>query len=326
MRILFMTAPQAREAFDAASGEIYASSLAAGAQSAHEHLGRLLRAGEDAAEGWRLTGSSRLRTNSLTADGNAAQADQDEVGFDLGLEYGRPDGNWAAGLSAGVLTGDVDVAARGSTADLDGWRVGGFARVGRSDVGLSIGVAADYSKMTGSVTRDIAFAGLSRRATAADVEIETLGIGAEARFAVPLGGRWTAGPLATLTHVEAELGGFSETGAQSLNLRGTGASHQTSQLGAGLFATYAGERSRISAALRGLAGDGDPTAVLLRLAGAEDTPFTILSPHAGETGVQFNLTGSLDLGGGWTVGAAVDALAGEGRTSASGNLRLTFRF
>jgi hypothetical protein len=281
--------------------------------------------GRQGGEGWRFTGGAAWRGATLEADGNAAKVDADEQSLDLGVSYAGADGGFAFGLSGGAIRGTTNVHARGSEVSFDGWSISGFGRYGRLDRGFSLAAGANFAHVEGSAARDVALPGTARRASSA-VSLDAVSLGLEARYAFRLGSGVTAGPTASFSHTSTDLGQVSETGADSLNLSSTGASEQASRYSAGLFVKYAGRRTSLSAKIGCAGGASDAADVTLRLAGAPDTPFTVLAPHNGPTAARFDISAATDLGRGWSIGGAVSRLVGTDRSSSSAAARVTLRF
>ena len=321
-----MTAEQARQAFDASSGEIYASLLAESADQAGGRALRLIgRAHESGPEGWSLWGGLSGRDGGLDGDGNAADVDAGSLSADLGVHYRAPAGNWAAGLAVSYVDSETEVGARGSRARLDGWRIGGFGRFGSGGEGLTLTVAAEHQALDGRVTRDILFTGLARTASAG-VDLSNFAAAAEVRWGFAIGTGWAAGPVASVLHGSSDLQGFAENGADALNLSSGGGSDDLTRFGAGLFLAHRGARASLDASVQYVDGQTGLAAVDLALDGAAGTPFRVASPRNGAAGALLTLSGRHDLGAGWTIGGQGSAtIRGDG-SSIAGSVWVGLRF
>lgn len=322
--ILFMTGPQARAAFDASSGEIYASLLAAEARDALAHVNGLSargRAGGPA--GWSLWGSAGARAGRTDGDGNAARVTGDGFTVDLGLEHRG--GDWLVGAAAGYSEGDLSVAERLSQADLTGWHAGGYARWGSGGAGPTVSGAIAYARSDRGVRRAIRFVGIDR-AAAADVTLSSWSGAAEARYGFALGRSWAAGPVLSLTAGDARLGRVAERGADSLDLSSGGGTDRQLEGGAGLFLRWSGARGRLDATFQYVAADDAPVPVTLALHGAPATPFTILSPARDAGMARLGLAGTIDLGGRWSLSGSGNAQIGGSQRDLSARLTIGWRF
>jgi outer membrane autotransporter protein len=211
MQILFMTTPQAQAAFDAASGEAYASLLANSLDDAMTRTDRLIaRSHEISSEGWGLWGGLTGRDASVDGDGNAAQTKSDGYGFDVGIDFRGPGNRWALGAVVGYADGALNVDARRSTANYDGWHIGAYGRYGTGNSGLSATGAISYGDIEANVRRTIAFGTLSRDARAT-VDMQTIALEGELRYGLPAGGDWAFGPMASFFYADSDLGRFAET-------------------------------------------------------------------------------------------------------------------
>jgi len=326
MRILFMTADQARQAFDASSGEIYASLLAEAAGQAGGRAMRLIgRAHESGPEGWSLWGGLSGRDGGLDGDGNAADVDAGSLSADLGVHYRGLTGNWAAGLAVSYVDSETEVGSRGSRARLDGWRVGAFGRFGSGGEGATLTVSAEHQALDGRVSRDILFTGLARTASAG-VDIQSFAAAAEVRWGFALGQGWAAGPVASVMHGSSDLDGFAENGADALDLSSDGASDDVTRFGGGLFVSLRADRSTLDASVQYVGGQASFAGVGLVLDGAPGAPFSVLSPRSNADAALVSLSARHDLGGGWSIGGQGSATIRADGSSVAGSVWVGIRF
>jgi hypothetical protein len=326
MRILFMTAEQARQAFDASSGEIYASLISESADQAGGRALRLIgRAHESGPEGWSLWGGLGARDGGLDGDGNAAEVDAGSLAADLGVHYRAPGDAWDVGLVVSYVDSETEAATRGSRATLDGWRVGAFGRIGTGGEGLSLAASAELQRLDGMVRRDIAFAGLSRQARAG-VALDSIAVAGELRWGFALGGGWAAGPVGSILHASSDLDDFAEEGADALNLSSDGASDDVTRIGAGLFVAQRSARFSVDASIQYIGGQASFAGVGMTLDGAPAAPFTILSPRTGADAALVSLSARRDLGGGWSIGGQGSAIVRSDGSSVAGTIWVGIRF
>src|SRR5690606_9688696 len=203
--ILFMSSASARDAFVAASGELYASVLTDTALAGMAQAERMLaRAHSGIGEGWALWLGGTARGGHLDGDGNAARLDGDSVGAELGIDYRGTGNGWAAGAAVGYLDGDVAVPGRNSRANYDGWTLGAYVRYGTGNAGLSPSEAVDFapSNLTARWRGEV---GAVNRMAASAADLNWRTLAAELRYVLPLGGGLAAGPLASVRHADADL-------------------------------------------------------------------------------------------------------------------------
>ncbi|MEO1538670.1 MAG: hypothetical protein AAFR73_13190, partial [Pseudomonadota bacterium] len=234
-QLIFSSTDQALMAFDSTSGEIYASLLA---QSGQDGLRRsretLARARSALSNGWGIWGGAAFSDGSIDGDRNAAAVDQNDFGFDFGIDYAAEGNRWAAGVFTGWRNGDLDVAARQSSASYNSWHLGGFARTGNGGSGLTLSLTANYAQSDASVLRTLDINTISRTAMG-EVEIDTFSLGVEARHGFASGDEWAFGPVVSLLHSNSDLALDSETRAGSIALTSADASDSVSRLGGGVF-------------------------------------------------------------------------------------------
>ena len=326
-QLLLAEAELARAAFDAASGEIYPVLVASTLRQSDGRVSRLLgRAQALGSEGWGLWGSANGQDGRVDGDGNGARFTHDGLGGELGVDYRGPGNGWAIGFGGGYNEGGVRLRDRGSRAEADGWHVGGYARYGTGGTGFSATLAGAYASNEADVVRNITVGTLSRVATAR-VDVEGWSLGAELRYGLPIGGGWAMGPQLRIAHARAQLGGFAETGADSLNLTG-GSNNDDSRTryGGGLFARWDGANGSIDAGAAYVRGGADPTEIGLVMAGASSTPYRVRAARGDGDTLQLNLAGQLNIGGGWSLGANLAGAYGSRERSLQGSATVGWRF
>ncbi|MCL6251545.1 hypothetical protein M3P36_10910 [Altererythrobacter sp. KTW20L] len=324
--ILFMSGASARAAFDAASGEIYASVLADTALAGMAQAERMLaRAHSGTGEGWALWLGGTARKGHLAGDGNAARVDGENRGAELGFEYRGAGNGWAIGAAAGYLDGDVAVPGSSSGAEYDGWTLGAYARFGTGNAGLSASAAIDHASLDLGVWRQVVLGAVNRMASSA-VDLDSLSLAGELRYGFAVGGGWAAGPLGSVRHARVDLGSFAETGAGSLNLASSGGDDSVTRWGGGAFVNWQGERGNLDLSAQYVDGEDIVAQLGLSMAGAPGEDFTVRAPQAEGQALLLALAGGLELGGGWGLGANLQWLTRTKLDNLSASLTITLGF
>ena len=324
--ILLLDEAPARAAFDASSGEIYPSllqDLSLAAQARGRSL--IVRSHATAGEGWGLWGGATGRDGHVAGDGNAARSSFDGYGFDLGMDYRGADNAWAAGARISWLKTNVQIDDRASSASGDGWALGGYARYGTGHAGFSASAAFDYAEASVDTARAMAFGTLSRTTRAA-LDTNSIATSAELRYGLPVHSNWTVGPVASLDYGRGKIGGFSESGADALDLSSDGARSGATRYGGGAFASWQGEAGAFSLSAQYVTGKDRFADAVLTLDGAPATPFTIRSPLRQADGALLDLTAGFDLGRGWRLGADASALLANGANDLRGRVSIGWQF
>jgi len=326
-QILLLDEGPARAAFDAGSGEIYpvlvATTLRHGAGRADRLLGR---ARETGIAGWGLWGTANGHDGHTNDDGNGARFTQSGIGGELGVDYRGPGNGWAVGFGGGYDDRDVDLRDRASDSDVTGWHAGGFARYGNGGIGLTATLSGAYAHGRADVTRRIAFGSIARTANAR-ADLATWALAGELRYGIGTGGGWSLGPAAQFGYARADLGRFTETGANSLALSGgRGNDDSRTRYGGGLFARWDGGNGSIDATASYIRGGGAPSEIGLFMAGAPNTPYRVRSAAGDAGGFKLDLAGHYALGRRWTVGANLEAVAGGDERYLQGSATLAWAF
>lgn len=326
--ILFLDEPGARAAFDAASGEIYATQLADQGEAGLARGRRLLaRGAQQAGEGWGLWGGVTGRTGAIDGDGNGAKADRGNYGSELGIDYRAPGNAWALGAQVGwTFDGKLDVAGRASRASYDGWELGGYARYGTGRAGPTVSAAVSYGEAGTGVTRAISIGSLVRTAQG-HADYRTFSLAGEARYGVgATGDGWTFGPLASIHFARTDMGSLAETGAGALNLSGNGANHKLTRYGGGLFAGWQGAQGAFDLSAQYVGGSAEFAEVALSLDGAPGTPRPVRSPVLAAGGALLAASGRIDLGGNWSLSGETRALLGSDSGEIAGSVSVGWTF
>ncbi|HEY0103780.1 MAG TPA: autotransporter domain-containing protein, partial [Brevundimonas sp.] len=310
-QLLLLDEGPARAAFDRASGEIYATMLASALRRADGEARRLLGVAQaGSGEGWSLWGTVSGDSGEVEGDGNGAAFEHDAIRGTIGADYRGADNAWALGLGGGYWKGDTTLSARASRAETEGWHLGGYARYGTGGAGVTATLSGAYAQGKAEVAR-IVSAGSITRAASADLDVDSWAVAGELRYGFELGRSLAVGPFARASMAEGDLGSFSEAGAQSLNLSGSGSNHDgRTRYGGGLFGRWTGASGAIDATVAYVTGGDDPTEVGLVMTGAAGAPYRVRSARGDGEGVELGLGGRFDLGGGWSIGADVAAFSG----------------
>jgi outer membrane autotransporter protein len=230
--VVTQSAEGAREAFDALSGEIHATTrgiLLDDSRYVREAvLGRLLQAdyadGADPVMALGYAGDPVLTDpaddpdrafwahaygarGTVASDMNAAEARRDIGGFVLGADS-LLWGDWRMGLAGGYALTDTLVEDRNSTASVESFHLAAYAGGPLGPVALRLGSAAAWYGI--DTTREIAYPGFSEQETASYTAMAGQ-IFAEAGLPVDIG-LFAVEPFAGLTRVQLDTGDATEQG------------------------------------------------------------------------------------------------------------------
>ena len=239
--VLGLDEEAARAAFDASSGEIYASLLAARQRQGFALTSRFTsRAQADLREGLGIWGGITGHDGRIDADDdrNAGRVSSDGVGGELGLDYRGNSDAWAAGFGGGWQDGNVNLPVRASHAKNKTWHIGGYVRVGTGGSGFTALATVVHAEADTDFTRSIGFGPIARSASA-NTDIATTALAVDARYGWGRG-NWSLGPAATAGWATSRFSAFSETGADALDLSGTGSRDKLIRYGIGGFTRYSG--------------------------------------------------------------------------------------
>ncbi|WP_417612082.1 hypothetical protein [Parasphingorhabdus sp.] len=325
-QLIFASTDQALTAFDSVSGEIYASLLAqAGSDGLRLSRDALSRSRQAVAPGWAIWGGVSFSDSSIDGDGNGARVEQDDLGFDFGIDYVGAGNQWAAGISTGYRDGDVDIARRASSADYEMWYLTAHARYGTGGAGPTIGGAFSYGETDANVTRTLTVNALSRTALG-QAQIDSTTFAGEARYGFAMGSGWAAGPVVSVQHVHSDLSLDNETGAGSVALTSADASDGQTRYGGGLFLNLQDRGVAFDLSAQYVEASSNTVGARLAFADGGNAPFTVLAPVTDGGGVSAAASASIELGKGWTLGAQFDAFLGGDQNDISGAATIGWRF
>ncbi|WP_334507686.1 autotransporter domain-containing protein [Bradyrhizobium sp. AZCC 1693] len=229
--VLYGTAAQARQAFDALSGELHASTAGVLVDESRDLrdavLGRLRQASFDNAAGGTASRAARpaalagteTHASGLTfwaqgfgargridGDGNAATAGRRHAGAVAGFDGAVDD--WRFGFAAGYSDSAVGVDARASSASIGSGHAALYGAGSAGAWNMRAGMAYSYHQI--DTTRTVAFPGLVERTTAA-YHGGTTQVFGEIGYGVGLG-PVALEPFAGAAWVQARTSGFTEKG------------------------------------------------------------------------------------------------------------------
>ncbi len=234
--LLVLSAPQAREAFNQLSGEVYPSvqsNLIAGSTQLFNVLNQrmqrafdndslpipplamsLVQQPEQQNNGvWGQTFSSWSRTRG---NGNAGKLDGNTTGFLLGADRTLADHNVRVGGYFGYSRGDYDVDSRRSSTDTDNYHLGLYAAAQQNAFSLRGALGYTWHKIEGE--RNVDFSGFSDRLKS-DYDANSLLAFTEAgyRFGQPA---MNVEPFINLSWIRLHTDSFREDGgAAALSVR-----------------------------------------------------------------------------------------------------------
>lgn len=234
--LLVLSAPQAREAFNQLSGEVYPSvqsNLIAGSTQLFNVLNQrmqrafdndslpipplamsLVQQPEQQNNGvWGQTFSSWSRTSG---NGNAGKLDGNTTGFLLGADRKLADHNVRVGGYFGYSRGDYDVDSRRSSTDTDNYHLGLYAAAQQNAFSLRGALGYTWHKIEGE--RNVDFSGFSDRLKS-DYDANSLLAFTEAgyRFGQPA---MNVEPFINLSWIRLHTDSFREDGgAAALSVR-----------------------------------------------------------------------------------------------------------
>ena len=321
--LLVLDAPSARNAFDAASGEIHAGNQQAMAAAGGAFNRALLR--QPVAEGPGLWLAGVHGTGKIEGDGNAATLDHRVQGVLLGYGSGASTeaGSWTLGGAIGTTDTRADVDARNSRANGDAWHVGvyGSWSHGPWEARATLG----YMDGEADVTRGIAFGALARSARSKQA-MDALGFSGELAWRLS-DGKVAVAPVLTVDALRANFDATRESGAGALDLSPESQRHEQLEIGAGvrlsgalgnggyeLRAVYAQDVAADRIAERSGLFAGSPTA------------FTVRGPEADKERVRLTAGVSYPIANDMSLGLHYDGVfSGSGNTHGA-TARFDWRF
>ena len=324
--VLGLDEDTARAAFDASSGEIYASLLAARQRQGFALTNRFTsRAQADLREGLGIWGGITGHDGRIDADDdlNAGRVSSDGIGGEIGIDYRGASNDWAAGFGGGWQDGKVDLPIRASYAKNKTWHVGGYLRVGTGGPGFTVVATAVHARADADVTRSINF-GTIARAASANTNVSTTALGVDVRYGWGLG-NWSLGPVASVGLSNSRFSAFSETGANALNLSGAGSRDKLTRTGVGGFARYGGADGYIDLTAYYVPSDRDDARATLSMAGSPQA-FTVLAPRGSKASVRVSASSQYNIAQNLSLGGNIGFDRGADERDFYGHVRLSYRF
>lgn len=231
------TAAAGQAAFDNLSGEIFASLpsilMDEGKRVREAVIDRAALRG-DGAGAWAAGLVNNARSD---VQGPAAASDTDRKGVVSGLDYGRS--YWRAGVGAGYVKSNTDIAARASHADVETKLVTAYG--GLSYGKLSLTLAATYSWHDIDTRRGIAVGALSGTATSS-YKAKTFQFTEEASYAVVDTGAFRAAPFVGIGLIRSHSDAATEAGTAAA----LGIAANTRKVGFGTGGLRMGGNARVS--------------------------------------------------------------------------------
>jgi outer membrane autotransporter protein len=320
------TDAQAQAAFDLISGEVHSTlrSLAVeDSRFVREAItNRLVDAkGKDRS----LWMSGYGSWGDLDGDGNAADARRSIGGFFLGTDVYSSD-TFTLGVLTGYGQGDVNVAARLSSANTEDFHLAAYAGLRVAGFGFKFGFG--YMWRDVFTNRIATFTGFSD-VVQADYGLDTLQAFADVGRSFDLGSRGALEPFASLAVVRVSSESFAETGGfAALNVAAEASSFAVTNLGTRL--TYAlpvegrGFGITASAAWRHVGGDDLTNLTAMRFRAGPS--FTIAGAPIAKDAAALSLQINGGLSNGVSVGFGYSGQLGSGLTDhgVKGNVTISF--
>jgi outer membrane autotransporter protein len=167
-------------------------------------------------------------------DGNAATVDRRFAGFFTGID-GRVSESSRVGIAAGYSRSDINVKARGSSADVESFHLVGYFGVNSGAWSLRGGAA--FAAHSIDTSRAVSFPGFFDQ-TRADYDGSTTQVFGEVGYGARLG-NVAVEPFAGLAFVSVKTDGFSEIALGSAGLAGSDNRHSVGYSTLGLRAATA---------------------------------------------------------------------------------------
>jgi len=339
----------ARQAFDALSGEIHASTKSALIEDSHylrdAVVARTRLSGTSTATAPQFAALAQATDQSqrpqdgtaITAwfqgfgaiartsgDGNAASAKRTTGGFFIGADTKLAD-TWTVGLATGYSRSTIDVDGRSSRADIDSYHLALYGGAQFGPIGLRFGAAHTWHSIDSS--RSIAFPGLADAARA-DYKARTTQLFGDVGYALSLGDV-AVEPFANLAWVHLSTNRFGERGGvAALRARGGTDSNLFSTLGIRAAAQVWDDQNK-TLTLRGTLGwrhaFGDVTPAA-RMAFAGGASFGVEGVPIARNAVVVEAGFDLKVGSSFTVGAGYSGVLASGAHDHAFKGNLTYRF
>ncbi|MFC4275344.1 autotransporter family protein [Achromobacter aloeverae] len=353
-RVLNLPAGAPPAAFDALSGEIHSSTIAAlhgvgntVASLPMAHLRANLYAGQTAGEPTAQAGSAILAATAmprpaaqplwaeifgnwrtLDGDGNAGRLRQSDGGLFVGGDHALGAG-WRLGGALGYTGSHLSLRDRASTAGVDSYSAtlyGGKAfQAGAGHIEWTAGAAYTWHDI--DTRRDTSAAGLADTLRAS-YHAGTSQVFTELGYRLPVGDRMAVQPFAGANYSDLRVRGFSESGGvAALNGESQRSAVTTTTLGlrGELRFESAGMPGRVHAMAgwRHAFGDLQPSATM---AFSDSVPFTVAGTPIAQDAAVMGLGIDMRVTKSTTLGLAYNGQFGGGNRQNAGSLSLAWRF
>jgi subtilase-type serine protease len=269
-------------------------------------------------------------TGEIDGDGNAAEIEHDTFGFAGGVDgtLDLPNASLMLGVSLGYTQSDAEVDERNSSADIDSVHLGVYGAWDNERLRLSSALAYAFHEI--DTSRHIEFDGIDGRTAEADYDGHSIAYSGEAAYRFGFG-RMSVAPLATADIVRGHHDDAEESGADSLNLTIDGEDYARVEAGIGIAVggQFAVGPALVTAEARLLwehAFSDDTPEQDLVLAGAPDTPFTVLGPEGSDNWVTIGTGLGIAVSDAVTLSSHYQAAIGDEGSSHQGHFSLGYRF
>lgn len=207
--IVVQDAANARSAYDALSGEIYASVPSALVNDSRHVRDALLGAGRVAGEGNSIWGQALGSWGGADDSNGLAELDTNHKGAMAGVNFGRED--ISGGIGAGFSKADYDMRDRGSNAEADSKFVGAHIGFDEGPLGFRFGGAYAWHNIAAS--RTVSFPGVTE-APESSYDATTRQLFGEASYNIAYGPASVA-PFARLASIRTSTDGFEESDGEA---------------------------------------------------------------------------------------------------------------
>jgi len=339
----------ARQAFNALSGEVHASTRSALIEDSHylrdAVVARTRRSGSETTAAPQFAALAQATDQSqrpqdgtaITAwfqgfgaiartsgDGNAASAKRTTGGFFIGADTKIAE-TWTVGIATGYSRSTIDVDGRSSRATIDSYHLALYGGAQFGPIGLRLGASHTWHSIDSS--RSIAFPGLADAARA-DYKARTTQLFGDVGYALALGDV-ALEPFANVAWVHLSTNRFGERGGiAALRARGGSDSNLFSTLGIRAAAQVWNDDNK-TLTLRGTLGwrhaFGDVTPAA-RLAFAGGASFGVEGVPIARNAVVVEAGFDLKVGKALTIGAAYSGVLASGAHDHAFKGNLTYRF
>ncbi len=265
---------------------------------------------------------------TLDGDGNAATMDQDLVGLFAGVNADIVSG-WQGGFAAGYTSGDVDVAARRSSADIDnvtfGLTLGKSFEMGENAINLLLGASRTWSDI--DTTRNVTVGNINDQYTAS-YDATTDQLFGELGYEMRIAERSIVEPFMNVAWIGSDTDSYQERGGVgALSGKGTTQDQVVSLIGVRfdqiVDAGSLPARLRASVAWQHAFGDTYDTATH---SFAGSNPFTVEGAAFDEDAAVLELGADLRITDSTTIGATYTGRFSENNQNNTLRANLNWRF